>query len=93
MQAQMLASARARREAHSVRGITRDQLVALMAGDGGLAYGGYCGAASCEQEVQEQTKATIRVLPDPEFRSAEAPVICAWCGRPSVAEAVWAKAY
>ncbi len=36
---------------------------------------------------------TIRVLPDPEFRSKEAPKTCMWCGAPSVAEAVWAQAY
>jgi len=33
------------------------------------------------------------VLPDPEFRSPEAPATCMWCGKPSVAEAVWAQAY
>ena len=30
-------------------------------------------AAACEMEIKEQTKATIRVLPDEEFRSPEAP--------------------
>jgi len=93
MQSQMLESSRARREANSVRGVARDRLVEFMAADGGFAYGGHCGHDSCEQEIQEQTKATIRVLPDAEFRSATAPSACAWCGRPAVAEAVWAKAY
>ena len=37
--------------------------------------------------------ATVRVLPDPEFRSKEQPKTCVWCGKPSVAEAVWAQAY
>jgi prolyl-tRNA synthetase len=66
-----------------------------MAGDGGggFVYGGYCGSAECEAQIKEQTKATIRVLPDPEFRSAEAPDRCLWCDRPAVSEAVWAKAY
>ena len=31
------------------------------------------GARQCEAEIKEQTKATIRVLPDEEFRSPEAP--------------------
>jgi prolyl-tRNA synthetase len=39
------------------------------------------------------TGATIRVLPDAEFRSPEAPKTCMWCGSPSIAEAVWAQAY
>jgi prolyl-tRNA synthetase len=93
MQIELLEAARARREASSIRGATKEQLIERMSGPGGFVYGGFCGAATCEAEIKEQTKATIRVLPDPEFRSPVAPVTCLWCGRPSVAEAVWAKAY
>ena len=93
VQAQLLETARERREMSSVRGVTREHLIEFMAQDGGFAYGGYCGGVSCEQEVQEETKATIRVLPDPEFCSTPAPTACAWCGGKAVAEAVWAKAY
>ena len=64
-----------------------------MEANGGFVYAGFCGGGACEAEIKEQTKATIRVLPDEEFRSPEAPKTCMWCGRPSVAEAVWAKAY
>jgi prolyl-tRNA synthetase len=92
-QADLLAGARARREAASLRGATREQFIARMEGEGGLVYGGFCGDGACEAEIKEQTKATIRVLPDPEFRSPVAPTHCMWCGRPSVVEAVWAKAY
>jgi prolyl-tRNA synthetase len=95
MQTDLLTAARERREANSVRGATRDQLVERMAGDGGggFVYGGWCGSPTCEAEIKDRTKATIRVLPDPEFRSVEAPTRCLWCGEPSRAEAVWAKAY
>jgi prolyl-tRNA synthetase len=93
MQADLLASARARREANSVRGVTKAQFLEFMARDGGFAYGGFCGGGGCEAEIKEQTKATIRVLPDEEFRSSPAPTTCVWCGRPSIVEAVWAKAY
>jgi len=93
MQAALLRTARERREAASVRGISKAEFIARMEGEGGFVYGGYCGDAACETEIKEQTKATIRVLPDAEFRSAVAPASCLWCGRPSVAEAVWAKAY
>jgi prolyl-tRNA synthetase len=93
MQKALLDAARDRREANSIRGATRDDLIARMEGPGGFVYGGFCGDDACEAEIKEQTKATIRVLPDAEFRSAEAPTHCLWCGRPSVAEAVWAKAY
>jgi prolyl-tRNA synthetase len=93
MQAELLARARARRDENSVRGVSKDQLIALMEGKGGFAYGGFCGDDACEQAIKERTKATVRVLPDPEFRSPEAPARCVWCDRPSVAEAVWARAY
>jgi len=94
VQEDMLIMARERREQKSVRGgITYDRFRELMDGDGGFVYAGWCGDPGCEEEVKNDTKATIRVLPDEEFRSAEAPTACLKCGRPASAEAVWAKAY
>ncbi len=93
LQAGMLAAARDRREANSVRGVTKAALIAQMEGTGGFAYAGFCGDGSCEQAIKDATKATVRVLPDPEFRSAEPPTRCVWCDRPAVSEAVWARAY
>jgi prolyl-tRNA synthetase len=93
MQTDLLQAALARREAATIRGATKEQFIAKMENEGGLVYGGFCGRPECEAEIKEQTKATIRVLPDPEFRSPVAPTKCMWCGRLSVAEAVWAKAY
>jgi len=86
-------AARDRREAHTIRGVTKAQFVEFMKGTGGFAYGGFCGSAACEAEIKQATAATVRVLPDPEFRSRETPQTCMWCGKPSVAEAVWAQAY
>jgi prolyl-tRNA synthetase len=92
-QSDLFEAAKARRETATLRGATREQLIARMENEGGFVYAGFCGSGTCEAEIKEQTKATIRVLPDEEFRSAVAPATCVWCGRPSVAEAVWAKAY
>jgi prolyl-tRNA synthetase len=94
IQDDMLIAARERREANSVRHtISYDDFKELMEGKGGFVYAGWCGGAECEAQIKEETKATIRVLPDEEFRSAEAPANCLKCGRPSTAEAVWARAY
>ena len=93
MQAELLETARARREANSIRGATKEQFLAYMESNGGFVYAGFCGRHECEAEIKEKTKATIRVLPDEEFRSPDVPKTCMWCGRPSVTEAVWAKAY
>jgi prolyl-tRNA synthetase len=92
-QSDLLEAAQARREAATLRGATREQLIARMENEGGFVYAGFCGSGTCEAEIKEQTKATIRVLPDEEFRSPVVPATCVWCGRPSVTEAVWAKAY
>jgi prolyl-tRNA synthetase len=94
IQDDMLARARARREANSFRGpITYDRFREIMDGDGGFVYAGWCGSAACEAQIKEDTKATIRVLPDAEFRSPEAPTTCLKCGQTATAEALWAKAY
>jgi prolyl-tRNA synthetase len=93
MQEELLAGALARREANTIRGVTKQQFLEFMERDGGFAYGGFCGNGACEAEIKEETKATIRVLPDAEFRSPTPPTTCMWCGGPSVVEAVWAKAY
>lgn len=91
----LLTVARERREAATLRGATRADLIARMTGEGGggFVYGGWCGQAACEAEIKAETKATIRVLPDAEFRSTTPPARCLWCDAPSLAEAVWAKAY
>jgi prolyl-tRNA synthetase len=93
IQVALFAAARERREANTRRNVTKDELIALMEGAGGFAYGGFCGAAACEQAIKEATKATVRVLPDEEFRSPTPPETCVWCGAASTVEAVWAKAY
>ncbi|MCR4338971.1 MAG: proline--tRNA ligase, partial [Gemmatimonadaceae bacterium] len=90
----MLEAARDRREKNSHRGrITYDEFRAIMEGPGGFVYAGWCGSAACEARVKEETKATIRVLPDEEFCSAEPPANCLACGAASQSEALWARAY
>ena len=93
IQAALFTAAKERREANSIRGVTKEQFLEFMKGKGGFAYGGFCGNSTCETQIKEETAATIRVLPDPEFRSPVVPKTCMWCGKPSVAEAVWAQAY
>jgi prolyl-tRNA synthetase len=94
IQRDMLAAALDRREAHSVRErISYDRFREIMDGEGAFVYAGWCGSRECEAQVKEDTKATIRCIPDEEFRSAEAPTTCLRCGGAAVAEALWARAY
>jgi prolyl-tRNA synthetase len=94
IQQDMFSAALARREANSVRGdVTYDRFKEIMEGAGGFVYAGWCGGAACETRVKEETKATIRCMPDAEFRSAVAPEHCLCCGQPATVEALWARAY
>jgi len=94
MQEQLFGAAKARREAGSLRGPkSKQEFIDFLEGTGGFVYAGWCGDPAVEAEIQEQTKATIRVIPDEEFRSPTAPATCIWTGKPAVAEVVWAKAY
>jgi prolyl-tRNA synthetase len=84
----------ARREANSHRGVADyGTFREIIEGDGGFVYAGWCGSAECETRVKDETKATIRVLPDEEFRTPEAPDRCLVCGGGAAHEAVWARAY
>jgi len=94
IQRDMRASALARRDENTVRGsIGYDRFRELMDGDGAFVFAGWCGDPACEASVKDETKATIRCLPDDEFRSVEAPTRCLRCGRPATTEALWAKSY
>jgi prolyl-tRNA synthetase len=94
MQDRLLAAARDRREANSLRGPrSKQEFVDFLQGDGGFVYAGFSGEPAVEAEIKEATKATIRCLPDPEFRSPEPPTTCIWTGKPATTEAVWARAY
>jgi prolyl-tRNA synthetase len=83
-----------RREANSHRGITDyGKLKELVEAEAGFVYAGWCGSPECEAKVKEETKATIRNLPQAEFRSKEQPVKCVVCGQGAKHEAIWARAY
>jgi prolyl-tRNA synthetase len=94
IQGDMFAAAKSRREAATHRGdISYDRFKEIMDGPGGFVYAGWNGDPAVEAQVKEETKATIRVIPDVEFRSADAPKTCMVTGQPAKYEVVWAKAY
>ncbi len=71
---------------------TWDDFKARTAGEGGAGFllAHWCGKASCEKEIQEETKATIRVIP---FDQVKETGRCIKCGDPSAGRVVFAKAY
>ncbi|HZF68033.1 MAG TPA: proline--tRNA ligase, partial [Gemmatirosa sp.] len=95
MQRDLLIAARERLDARSHRNVTSyDEFRQRMESDeGGFVYAGWNGDPAVEARVKEETKATIRCIPDAEFRSADAPQRCLVTGEPAKHEVVWAKAY
>jgi prolyl-tRNA synthetase len=92
-QRQLLEAARARREANSYRGVKSfEELAEIMEGPGGFVYTGWSGDPAVEERVKEETKATLRCIPDDDFRSPEAPERCIGGGEAKM-EVVWARAY
>ena len=94
LQAQLLQAALGRREAATVRQEVSsiDELAALLDGGAGFVYSGWSGDPAVEEQVKDATKATIRVIPGDEFRSAQAPKKCVGGGAAQM-EVVWARAY
>ena len=94
IQADMLAAARTRLEANSIREpISYDRFKEVMDGPGAFVYAGWNGDPAVEARVKEETKATIRCIPDAEFRSPIAPTTCMVTGEPAKYEVIWSRAY
>jgi prolyl-tRNA synthetase len=64
-----------------------------MDGEGAFVYAGWNGDPAVEARVKAETKATIRCLPDDEFRTTPKPARCMVTGEPAQHEVVWARAY
>lgn len=93
-QAELLDAARRRRDDATVRGVSSvDELAEALDGGAGFVYTGWSGDAGVEGTVKERCKATIRCIPDEEFRSGETPAKCVSGEGAAVHEVVWARAY
>ena len=94
LQAALLDRARTFREQHTHRGVERwEELVEILNGPGGFVCTGWSGDPDVEARVKEETGATLRCIPDPDFRSEWAPERCIGGGAAAEVEVVWAKAY
>jgi len=93
MQSELLQAALERRETNSYRNVSDyEEFKRIVGTGGGFIYTGHCGAEDCETRVKDDTKATIRVIPDADFRSDQTPDRCI-CGGASEHEVLWARAY
>jgi prolyl-tRNA synthetase len=68
-------------------------LAEILETQGGFVYTGWSGDPAVEARAKEELKATVRVIPDPEFRSETPPERCIGGEGDAQTEAVWARAY
>jgi prolyl-tRNA synthetase len=68
-----------------------DAMIEYLREAGGFVAAAWCGRRDCEERVKADSSATIRCLPLGD--QAVGSGVCICCGRPAVAEAVWAQAY
>jgi prolyl-tRNA synthetase len=93
-QTELMETARSRREGSSVRGVNSiGEVQEALDGGAGFVYTGWSGDPAVEQRIKDLTKATSRVIPSEEFRSATAPTHCVSGEGPAKVEVVWARAY
>src|SRR5829696_5861127 len=90
IQAALLQRARTFREEHTTRVSSYDEFKSVMEGRPGFVIAGWCGSADCEAQIKADTQATLRNIP---FGGADVSGTCVKCGKPSPAEAWFAKAY
>ena len=90
IQAALLRRALEFRESHTSRATSYEEFKAMMEGRPGFVIAGWCGGAECEAQIKAETQATLRNIP---FGSEGVAGTCVKCGRPSIGEAWFAKAY
>ena len=90
IQSDLYARACQRREENSHVIDSWDDFVALYQNGGGFAHCHWCGDGEVEQQIQDETGATIRNIP---LERDETPGKCIRTGRPSTGRVVFAQSY
>ena len=91
MQADLFRRALERREERTAPVEDYAAFTEYMAADRGFAMAHWCGSPACESRVKDETKATIRTVPEGDYLREDGR--CVVCGEPSARRVIWAKAY
>jgi prolyl-tRNA synthetase len=89
IQESLLAKARARLQANCRNIDDYDRFRKAVEGEGGFLFSPWCGSPQCEARITEETKATIRCIPD---QADDAPA-CMVCGKGPAKRVPFAVAY
>jgi prolyl-tRNA synthetase len=90
LQTDLLARARQFLADNTTRVGSYDEFKAVMGEKRGFLVAGWCRDAACEAAIKDETKATVRVIPQ---EGDATPGSCVRCGRPSPREVYFAQAY
>lgn len=91
VQAGLFDRAKAFREANTHVADDYETFKQIMADQRGFIRAFWCGSAACEAKIKEQTRATIRVIP--EDAAADGSGRCVLCGQPASKRALFAQSY
>jgi prolyl-tRNA synthetase len=78
------------REKHSYQVEDYSKFNEMLDGQGGFLWSHWCGSDECEERIKDETKATIRNIPN-ESKLEEGK--CIKCGAPSKRRVIFARAY
>jgi prolyl-tRNA synthetase len=90
IQRNMFERALAYQQEHTSSTTSWDEFIQIMDGRPGFVVAPWCGGDACEADIKASTQATLRNLP---LEGAASGAPCVKCGRPSIADAWFAKAY
>lgn len=76
------------REENTREASSYDEFKKLIDKEGGFVLAGWCGDENCETKIQDETKATIRVIDETEHKGK-----CVLCGKDASQRVYFAKAY
>ncbi len=89
VQADMLSRAEERLRQHTHAASDYGEARQILTDRLGWVEAGWCGSVACEDQVKEETGATLRNLP----LDQPAPALCLVCGQPARHMALWGRAY
>ena len=90
IQANLLARARAFRDAHTSEAHSWEEFQGYMEGRPGFVIAPWCGTDECEAAIKTATQATVRNIP---LGSAPVTTTCIRCGAPATVKPWFAKSY
>jgi prolyl-tRNA synthetase len=91
VQAALLARARAFQAANTHFAEDYATFKRIMQEQRGFIRAYWCGSEACEARIKEETRATIRVIP--QDAEADGPGLCVYDGQPATRRALFAQAY